>query len=123
MVIRVATLSDLDDVLRLFGHLSDHHASLDRTHDVTWRNTEEAANYFEKRIQQGTVWVAVYETDIIGYLAGRISTRFLPIARWHRWRKFRICSFWMRTVEEALAQSSSSSSVPGVPIRESPKSQ
>lgn len=71
--IRIATLSDTDDVLRLFGLLSDHHTALDQTHNVAWRDTEEAAGYFNKRVQQGTVWVATDGTDVIGYLAGHVS--------------------------------------------------
>lgn len=71
IVIRKATLEDLKAVQDLNYKLFDfEYENFDSSLNMKWTFSEEGEKYFRKVIENGTVWVAVDNDKIIGYLAG-----------------------------------------------------
>lgn len=71
IVIRKATLEDLRQVQDLNYKLFDfEYKNFDSSLNMGWTFSEEGEKYFRKVIEKGTVWLAVDDDKIIGYLAG-----------------------------------------------------
>jgi GNAT superfamily N-acetyltransferase len=74
MIIRIAKASELKEVqelnLKLF---KKEHEEYDQTLRLDWTFGKEATKYLKDRISQGSVWVAVIDKQIIGYLCGGIT--------------------------------------------------
>ena len=71
IVIRKASLEDLKGVQDLNYKLFDfEHENFDSSLNMEWTFSDEGEKYFKKIIENGTVWVAIDNDKIIGYLAG-----------------------------------------------------
>ena len=74
MNIRKAVCEDLKSVQELNYKLFDlEYSNFDPALDMQWTFSEKGENYFKELIKNGTVWVAVHDERIIGYLAGCIK--------------------------------------------------
>lgn len=74
IIIRKATLSDLKDIQKLNYKLFDFECkNFDSSLNMNWTFSEIGEKYFRKVIDNETVWVAVDNNKIIGYLAGSMK--------------------------------------------------
>ena len=74
MNIRKATAKDLKAVQKLNKMLFDKEiADFDPTLNSEWSFGKDGTSYFKKRIAEGSVFVAVDNKSIVGYLAGGIE--------------------------------------------------
>jgi len=71
IVIRKATLEDLKVVQDLNYKLFDFvHKNFDSSLNMEWTFSDKGEKYFKEVIENETVWVAIDNDKIIGYLAG-----------------------------------------------------
>ena len=74
ILIRKADLADLKPIQELNNKLFDlEFNNFDDTLKLNWALDNEGKEYFEHMIKNEIVFVAVYNSQIIGYLAGSIS--------------------------------------------------
>lgn len=69
VVVRNATLEDLDSILVLFYKLSISDSPYDKDVDLDWVNTDGGKKYFEEKINgtNGVCFVAEVDGQIVGY--------------------------------------------------------
>ena len=71
ITIRNAVMDDLKAIQELNYKLFDlEFNNFDPTLNLEWTFSEKGENYFKSVIEKGTVWVALENKKIIGYLAG-----------------------------------------------------
>lgn len=74
IVYRKATLIDLKEVQQLNYKLFDlEYNNFDPALNMEWTFSKIGEDYFKELIKDGTVWVAVDNNKVIGYLAGSID--------------------------------------------------
>ena len=74
IIIRKAIIEDLKTVQELNYKLFYlEYNNFDPALNMKWTFSEKGETYFEKLIKEGTVWVAVDNDKVIGYLAGSID--------------------------------------------------
>lgn len=74
--IRKAILEDLKYVQELNYKLFElEYNNFDPALNMNWTFSEKGENYFRELIKSGTVWVAVDNNKVIGYLAGSIGEK------------------------------------------------
>ena len=75
ILIRPATLDDLEMVLRLDRLLFQFDAQYDDTLDFEWTRSEEGVGFFTDRItgKEGIAFIAEYDGHVVGYLCGAIT--------------------------------------------------
>ena len=44
-------------------------------YNMNWTFSEKGESYFKEVIEKGTLWIAVVEDNVIGYLAGVIHSK------------------------------------------------
>lgn len=74
IIYRNATLQDLKEVQNLNYQLFklEYH-NFDPALNMDWAFSKAGESYFKNLIEKGTVWVAVNDNKVIGYLAGSID--------------------------------------------------
>ena len=73
VIIRKANIEDTKSVQELYFRLFElEYNNFDATINVEWPISGAGEKYFKELINEGTVWVAVDNGKVIGYLAGRI---------------------------------------------------
>ena len=76
VIIRKATLEDLKSVQELNYKLFDvEYKNFDPALNMEWTFSKMGEDYFIELIEKGTVWVAVDDNKVIGYLAGSINVK------------------------------------------------
>jgi GNAT superfamily N-acetyltransferase len=75
ILIRPATLDDLEMILRLDRFLFQFDAQYDDTLDFEWTRSEEGVTFFTDRIigKEGVAFIAEYDNHVVGYLCGAIT--------------------------------------------------
>lgn len=75
ILIRPATIDDLEMILRLDRLLFQYDAQYDDTLDFEWTRSEEGIGFFTDRItgHEGVAFIAEYDVHVIGYLCGAIT--------------------------------------------------
>lgn len=74
IVIRKATQEDLKAIQELNYKLFElEYNNFDPDLNMNWTFSQTGENYFKKSIENATVWVAVSDNKVIGYLAGSIE--------------------------------------------------
>lgn len=74
IAIRKATQEDLKAIQELNYKLFElEYNNFDPALNMNWTFSQTGENYFKKSIENATVWVAVYNNKVIGYLAGSIE--------------------------------------------------
>ena len=74
IAIRKATIEDLKAIQELNYKLFElEYNNFDPALNMNWTFSKIGENYFKKSIENATVWVAVDNNKVIGYLVGRIE--------------------------------------------------
>jgi GNAT superfamily N-acetyltransferase len=72
MMIRNATLEDLETIRSLNKALFVFDFQHDNTFNCDWPDSEESTNYFRKRITEGSAFVSEVDGVVVGYLIGAL---------------------------------------------------
>ena len=76
IVIRKATQEDLKAIQELNYKLFElEYNNFDPDLNMDWTFSKTGENYFRKSIENNTVWVAIDNNKVIGYLAGSIQNK------------------------------------------------
>lgn len=74
IIIRKAILEDLKEVQKLNYKLFDlEYNNFDPALNMDWTFSKIGEDYFKSLIEDGTVWVAIDDNKVIGYLAGSVD--------------------------------------------------
>lgn len=76
VTIRRATIEDLEYIQELNYKLFElEYNNFDPALNMNWTFSQIGENYFRKSIENDTVWVAIDNNKVIGYLAGSIQNK------------------------------------------------
>lgn len=76
VTIRKATIEDLKYIQELNYKLFElEYNNFDPDLNMDWTFSKTGENYFRKSIENNTVWVAIDNNKVIGYLAGSIQNK------------------------------------------------
>lgn len=76
IIIRKATIEDLEYIQELNYKLFElEYNNFDPALNTNWTFSQIGENYFRKSIENDTVWVAIDNNKVIGYLAGSIQNK------------------------------------------------
>ena len=74
IIYRKATIDDLNEVQKLNYKLFElEYNSFDPALNMEWTFSKKGENYFKSLFEDGTIWVALDDNKVIGYLAGNIK--------------------------------------------------
>ncbi len=76
MTVRLATLDDFDEILRLSQLLFEYERQYGETYNLEWTYSKRGKAYFKKRLthKRGLALVCEVNQRVVGYLAGWIDT-------------------------------------------------